>query len=52
MDKGEFGFGHAEIKSSMNPSWRILEWCSEERSELEIDLSYHDGVFTDAVGMK
>ena len=52
MDKGEFGVGHAEIESSMNPSWRSLEWCSEDRSALEIGLSYHDGVFTDAVVMK
>lgn len=33
-------------------SERGQDRCSEEGSQLETDLSYHDGVFTDAMGMK
>lgn len=52
MDKEGFGFGYAEIESSMNSSGSSQDWCLEERSELEIDLIYHDEVLTDAMGMR
>lgn len=33
-------------------SWSGQDWCSEERSELERDLSYHGEVVTDAMGWR
>lgn len=53
MGKDGFGYGHAEIVSFSEPLVGVAGTGAKgERSELEVDLIYNNGVVTDAMRLE